>query len=85
MNHCRSQAPLASVWLETQEAFLKATREQLREEIEREAAGLGITGTTRPRERGDLSEEEREDQEAVAARRQPLHSVACSNCTSAAE
>ena len=52
-------------WLDRQREKLRTERERLREAIEREERELGTTGTSRPRESGDLAEEEREDREVV--------------------
>ena len=58
-----STARRPSEWLDRQRERLDAEREKLRGEIESESRLLGVTGTPRPREDGDLAEEEREDGE----------------------
>jgi RNA polymerase-binding transcription factor len=54
-------------WIDSQRSALETIREELRRELELDATLLGITGTSHPRERGDLSEEEREDEEVAAS------------------
>ena len=52
-------------WLSKRKASLVELRRHLQADIDREAKLLQVMGTSPPLERGDLSEEEREDDEAI--------------------
>ncbi len=61
----RTNEPLAKAWLGKRMEALERVRMRLQAEINREAGLLEIMGTSHPREKGDLSEEGREDEETV--------------------
>jgi DnaK suppressor protein len=52
-------------WLEGQKRKLFAEGERLRDSLEKETDLLGTTGTTSPRQPGDLAQEDREDIETA--------------------
>jgi DnaK suppressor protein len=54
-------------WIDGQKAKLQAERDRLRGSIEKETDILGVTGTTDPREPGDIAQEDREDIEVTGS------------------